>query len=125
MQGKIPAGRSLIYFVRPESIMAGVQTYRVLVNDEPVANIPTGFYFAYSTTAGRVIVSAKTAPSAMVILAPFTTINKPTLEVGAEAGKIAFIKIGVSFFGGPTLEQVDTATGETLVAQSRDMNLRK
>ncbi len=120
LETKIPGDRSLIYFVRPESIMAGSQIYAIRANRQAVVDINTGYSCAYLTAPGQVKISAKTAPSAARVLAPFTTIDTPVLEVKAEPGRIVFVKIGVSFFGGPTLEQVDTATGQRLVNESRD-----
>jgi hypothetical protein len=112
----IPPGLALVYFVRPTAVLAGLQTYAISVNGTRISEIKTGYYFAYALPPGMVRVSARTARSVVSLLVP--TFGSPTLDLDTHAGEISFVKIGVNFFGGPTLEKLDSEQGKTTVSQA-------
>jgi len=113
----IPTDRAMIYFVRPSAAAAGLQTYALSVNGIAVSAINTGRYFSYVVAPGKVSIAAWTAPSVVQILAA-PTFGSPKLDLETRTGEISFVKIGVNFFGGPTLARVEPDEGKALVGKA-------
>jgi Protein of unknown function (DUF2846) len=111
----IPSGHGLVYFVRPSSVLAGLQTYEVKVNGERISQVDTGHYFTYLAAPGKLSLSAQTSLTAASLLAAPTLIGSAKLELDVQSGEISFVEIGVAFFGGPTLERIEADKGKVLV----------
>lgn len=122
---QIPPNNSLLYVVRPFSYSASANRYKISINETHVANIANGTYFSYLVPSGDVHVSAETVPNFLNFGLALAFMRKPKLTLMTTPGKVYFINVGVSFSGGPTLTNVESKVGESLIKKTRKIETLK
>lgn len=115
VKAEIPAGKALVYVVRPFSNAAAGNKYSIRINGTHVADMKTGTYFSYLVASGEVHVSAATVSSILNLGLALAFMGKPELTSKAGSGEIVFINVEVAFSGGPKLTSVESGLGERLV----------
>jgi hypothetical protein len=119
IKANIPTGQVLIFVVRPANAAGSANLYRIAINGEMVADMPTDAYFSRSAAAGTIEVSANAVPNLLNIGLGLGFMGKPILKVKAEPGDMVFLYVDVDFFGGPKLSVVSPGVGEHLVQDAR------
>jgi hypothetical protein len=115
VKAEIPAGKALVYVVRPFSNAAAGNKYSIRINGTHIVDMKTGTYFSYLAPAGEVHISAETVPNILNLGLALAFMGKPELTSKAGPGEIVFINVEVAFSGGPKLTSVESGLGERLV----------
>ena len=106
-----PADKALIYLYRPERFGGSANTYRITLNDTPVADMRIGTRLAVPVLPGPTTLQGESMANILNIGLAFGMMEKPNIAFETEAGRVYFIDVKTGFAGGPKFEFVDATTG--------------
>lgn len=107
-----PTNHALIHVYRPQRGVGGANRWYLSANGRRLTTITNGGYFTYEAEPGNVTFGAKLRPSpAILYLDWFIALvlrEEELITITVEANQGYFVRFNI----GPTMELVDTQTGE-------------
>ncbi len=106
-----PADKALIYLYRPERFGGSANTYRITLNDTPIADMKVGTRVATSVMPGLTTLQGESKANMLNIGLALGMMEKPHIAFETAAGRVYFIDVKTGFAGGPKFEFVEPTTG--------------
>lgn len=119
----VPRGQSAFYFYRTKTLAGSANTFRVLVDGVPVAQMAVGTVHTEPVSPGPHVVQVVETETILNAGLGLALQKKPQMRVAALSGQVTHLQVGASqWTGGPTLEQVDATYAASAAAGFRKAN---